>query len=305
MPGINQLNLLTQLKSAGFHAAFLPYNRIETIAKTYEELAGKNGNLTFLKNTASHFQKNQPPDIPFRPLSFLIIAYPSDPGQIILHVNGKSAAIPIPPTYLDNPADHRRIDEILESAAKGCQTAHSKGISQKMLAVLSGLGRYGRNNVFYVNGLGSFFNLKAFYTDIRCDDVSYPLRFLDECENCGLCRKNCPTGAIGGFPVIDASKCLTLYNENKDPIPDWILPDAHHALIGCLRCQEICPQNKKQKRTIHTLELDEAESKALLSADSSAASAALPAELEQKLLSFGIYKFFLPVIGRNAGLVWK
>ncbi|MCL2478811.1 MAG: hypothetical protein FWF22_04875, partial [Treponema sp.] len=164
--------------------------------------------------------------------------------------------------------------------------------------VYSGLGRYGRNNICYIDGMGSYFNLKAYYTDVLCDDISYPLRFLDECKNCSLCRKNCPTGAIGENPVIDAAHCLTMYNENKDPMPGWMPQNAHHSLIGCLCCQEVCPVNRALPATpAAALELDEAETQAVL------APAAMPPELVQKFRDFGMHEYFLSVLGRNARLV--
>ena len=292
--------IMDKLESAGLRAAFLPYSRIETVKKHYDELAEKNGNTDHTKDAVKHFYNNQPPDLPFTPLSFLIIAQPSDPGQVIFRTNGKSVAVPVPPTYLGYVSENEKLNSILESAAKGYQTARSKGMSQKLLAVYSGLGRYGRNNICYIEGFGSYFSIHAYYTDIPCDDISHPLRFLDECETCGLCRQNCPTGAIGEYNVIDCARCLTMLNERKDPMPDWLSPKVHHTLIGCLRCQEICPKNMALPvMTVHTLELDEDETRALLSTD----SAELQPELEHKLKSFGMHEYFLSVIGRNAKLV--
>jgi len=292
---------IEQFEAAGFRAAFLPYHAIEQIKQSYDELSEKGRDIQYVQNAVKHFKNNQPPNIPFEPLSFLIAAQPGDYAQILLIVNGKQIAVPIPPPF-NEPAEKKRFEDILGSVIKGHQTAHTRGISQKLLTVLSGLGRYGRNNICYIGGLGSYFNLRAFYTDILCEDHSQPLRYLDECETCTLCRENCPTSAIGQSSVIDAARCLSMYNEVEGTIPDWIPQNAHHTMISCLRCQEICPVNKSlPEKKEHTLELSEAETGVLLSPD----SAEIPPELKQKLSKFGMDDGFISIAGRNAKLALK
>jgi epoxyqueuosine reductase len=281
----------------------MPYQAIEQIKRSYDELSEKNKSMQiqYVENAISHFRNHQPPDIPFEPLSFLIVAQPGDYAQIILNTEGKQVAIPIPPPF-NGPAEQQRFTDTLELVLKGCRTAHTRGISQKLLAVHSGLGRYGRNNICYIEGLGSYFNLRAFYTDIECEDNMQPLRFMDECEKCGLCRKNCPTGAIGQNSVIDATKCLSMYNEVQGSIPDWIPQSAHHTMISCLRCQEVCPKNRSlPKKNIHTLELDETETQLLLSSDPKV----ITPELALKLKQFGLNDNFISIAGRNANLALK
>jgi len=84
---------------------------------------------------------------------------------------------------------------------------------------------------------------------------------MSECRRCSLCRHKCPTQAIREKPfVIDAGRCLSLYNELPDPFPGWIDPRSHHALVGCLKCQEPCPVNAGLSADIETIaELDERE----------------------------------------------
>ncbi|MCL2773552.1 MAG: hypothetical protein FWD71_09410 [Oscillospiraceae bacterium] len=295
------VGIVKRLEFAGFRAAFLTYRAIGQIKKSYDELSEKSKDIQYVQNAVKHFQNNQPPNIPFEPLSFLIAAQPGDYAQIILNIDGKRFAVPIPPPFND-PAEQKRFNEILESTIKDHQAAHTRGISQKLLTVLSGLGRYGRNNICYIEGLGSYFNLRAFYTDIPCEDNSQPLKFVEECETCALCRENCPTGAIGQNAVIDATRCLSMYNEVDGTIPDWIQKNAHHTMISCLRCQEICPVNKSlPKKEIHTIELNETETQTLISPD----SMTIPLELKQKLNQFGFDDGFISIAGRNANLALK
>ncbi len=243
------------LAADGFRSAFLPYRNLAQIVQAYDDLARLNPDIPNIQNAVAYFHSHQPPDLPFEPKSFLVGAYPASCAQIVVTAEGRRLAIPIPPTYLDDTPERQRLRERLEQAAQDFQTAPCRGVSQKLLAVLSGLGRFGRNNICYVGSWGSYVNLKAFYTDIPCADVSYPIRFMDACKACDLCRQNCPTGAIGAKTAIDAGLCLTLHNENDQPLPDWLPPDVHHALIGCLRCQTCCPQNPPlPEKDIKTLE---------------------------------------------------
>jgi len=38
---------------------------------------------------------------------------------------------------------------------------------------------------------------------------------------------------------------LSFHNEHSGDFPDFIDPSVHHCLFGCLRCQDVCPENKK------------------------------------------------------------
>ena len=46
--------------------------------------------------------------------------------------------------------------------------------------------------------------------------------------------------------LVQAGRCLTFHNEKPGdvPFPSWISPSAHNCLVGCLRCQKVCPENR-------------------------------------------------------------
>jgi epoxyqueuosine reductase len=76
---------------------------------------------------------------------------------------------------------------------------------------------------------------------------------MSACKNCTLCRDNCPTGCIPSNRfLIHAEKCLTYLNEYELDFPAWVNPDWHNAIIGCSKCQEICPVNKPYWGNIET-----------------------------------------------------
>lgn len=279
----------------GFRAALIPFSCIAQIKKIYSDYT-ESENAPF--SAKDWFLSKQPPDIPFKPLSFLVIAYQSPEGEIGIRYKGEEYVFPIPPTYLDDSTS-QRLGEVLKSAAEGRQLAKTEGISLKLLTVLSGLGKYGRNALCYLKGFGSFCNFEAYYTDIPCENEVNEPALMDSCESCSLCADNCPNGALGGQLTVDTSRCLTMWNEHKGPLPDWIVPDVHHAVVGCMRCQEICPVNKAVLRSKkETLELSEAETECLLSLTSDV----IPPELLRKMSDYGLWEMFVPLAGRNIRL---
>ncbi len=119
-------------------------------------------------------------------------------------------------------------------------------IPEKLLAVRSGLGYYGRNNICYVDGMGSFHQPVVFFTDLPCEETNWrESKLMERCNNCSACIRNCPTGAITTERILlHAERCITLYNERPGAFPDWIDPKWHNCILGCLRCQDACPENK-------------------------------------------------------------
>jgi len=137
----------------------------------------------------------------------------------------------------------------------------------KHLAVRSGLAEYGRNNICYVEGMGSMLSLFAFYTDYDFKKDNWQeLRMMESCQNCRTCTNQCPTQAISDERfVINVERCLPLYNEIAGEIPVWFPAYAHNSLIGCMHCQLTCVANKEQiSHTSEFEELTEAETTSIL-----------------------------------------
>ena len=142
-------------------------------------------------------------------------------------------------------------------AAKGYSMART-ALPLKLLAVRSGLGAYGRNNVCYVPNMGSFLQLVAFYSDLPCQKDNWQeAQMMKGCQNCNACRQNCPTGAIASDRfLLHAERCISFHNERRGdiPFPVWMDPSSHNCLVGCLHCQRACPQNRKFLRWIEEKE---------------------------------------------------
>lgn len=171
----------------------------------------------------------------------------------------------------------------------------------KRLAVRTGLGKYGRNNLCYVEGMGSFIQLFAFFTDYSFHDDNWgEVQLMDTCNNCRICLNRCPTGSISEHNfVIDVGKCLPLYNEVPGTFPDWLKKDSHSTLMGCLRCQITCPANRDTAKKTQTMDaITEQETKQIIDG---VGSDELYNSLSKKLRLFTMKEasYFFPVISRN------
>lgn len=216
--------------------------------------------------------------------SLCIIATPSLPGMIRFEGEDRCIEAEVPPIYLfrrDVVKDIKDITSRLLSN-NGYKTIPVV-LPKKSLAVHSGLAKYGRNNLVYVKGLGSYHRLTAFASDVPCvDDKWYQLAYQETCHLCQACLKNCPTGAIckESF-IINADRCLTFFNEQAGSFPAWLNPAWHNSLIGCLACQRACPHNvryQQEEKVLATFSLSETR---LIVAQMPFAH--LPDKLQQKL----------------------
>ena len=119
-------------------------------------------------------------------------------------------------------------------------------IPLKRLAVQGGLAVYGKNNICFIDGMGSVFSFAAYFSDLECEaDEWREVRVAEQCTHCLACFKHCPTGAIRkDHFLINNEVCLSNLNESPGEFPAWLPKAAHHCLYDCLQCQVICPLNQ-------------------------------------------------------------
>ena len=141
---------------------------------------------------------------------------------------------------------NKDIDEYFNLKDIKYKAAH---LPAKLLAARTGVSKYGRNNIAYVDDLGSYVKLSVFYTDYEVkEDKWLDIEWMDECKECSICLSSCPTKAIREDDyLINASKCMTFINELEGDFPDWYDTRYHTSFIGCMHCQEKCPMNKPIK----------------------------------------------------------
>jgi epoxyqueuosine reductase len=209
--------------------------------------------------------------VDFEVNSLFIISRPDPPTKVKFHWNKKELVLLVPPTYLHGLEITNQFKDFLNNilSPMGYTAAYAR-LPVKSLAVHSGLAQYGKNNITYVEGMGSFHRLTVFYSDFPYDQEQwYELRRMEICEKCSACVLNCPTNAIPTDRfLLRAERCLTYHNEHPPdtPFPEWIDPTWHNCLIGCLHCQNVCPANKKVKDWFRLgPEFSEQETKMILS----------------------------------------
>jgi len=201
--------------------------------------------------------------------SLIIMAIPQKPMQVRFHLDGKTHETTMPPLYYSDGITDETIQETIQQhiiGKSGFKLERTKGIHLKLTAVRSGLGKYGRNNLCYVEGMGSLLKLVAYFTNAELPDNWINIEMMPTCKDCRICMKNCPNGCITeeNF-VINAGRCLSLYNEIEGTLPKWIKPTAHNTLMGCMKCQAFCPANKKViKQTGRLEDITEEETRKIL-----------------------------------------
>ncbi|MEW5817787.1 MAG: 4Fe-4S double cluster binding domain-containing protein [Spirochaetota bacterium] len=257
----------------------------------------------FFNKNLGHFKFTKPEELP-NTKSIIIFAFPQKITEIKFSLHGTNHAAIIPPTYIYND-----VIKACETILKSLVTESGKGFLRaalplKLLAVRSGLGKYGRNNLCYVEGMGSFTRLQAYYTDYHFETDNWQeTEMMDRCADCKLCITNCPTGSITfERTLINAERCLTLYNENEGTFPEWITPHSHNALVGCMQCQSICPLNRSLKEKMEIQEhFNEGETDMILHR---VPFDELPETSQRKLKNLNIDEYYI-VLPRNMGVLFQ
>ncbi len=188
------------------------------------------------------------------PAALVMVAVPR-PAHVLRFetAEGPGRAV-FPPTYGDYRLTFDRVrDDARASVGHGGYRIEVVTAPLKTLAVLTGLGEYGRNNIVYVPGLGSYVQLVGLVTDMPLTaPAPAPAirdRLMSRCADCKACRTACPTGAIGEDRILlRADRCYTLSSELPGELPEDRLPPSPDCLVGCLECQAACPANRGRLR---------------------------------------------------------
>jgi epoxyqueuosine reductase len=119
----------------------------------------------------------------------------------------------------------------------------SAPVLDKAWAQKSGLGWVGKHSLLISKHHGSFFFLCELIIDLK---LSYDHSIAtDHCGTCTRCIDACPTDALQGSKIVDASKCISyLTIELKDEIPKEFSGKMDNWMFGCDICQDVCPWNK-------------------------------------------------------------
>lgn len=173
--------------------------------------------------------------------SVLVMLAPYDTGEV--YRDGVSA-------YAHIRDYHRFFGELfvrllprLQAAFSGCRFfgfADRSPINEKDAAAKAGLGIIGRQSLLLNPTYGSYVFLGSVLTDLEIPCQAQEIRY---CENCGLCAKFCPGGAVSEAGILP-ERCLSSLSQKKKltDAEKSLLRDVHIAW-GCDRCQTVCPHN--------------------------------------------------------------
>jgi epoxyqueuosine reductase len=242
-------HLIRQLEERGYKGRIVPVQHVyglqEEIERRYRE---GHFDEKFYQRWLTSFAFSPPDSLP-QAMCLIVVAVPQPQFQIVFTWNGKTLPALVPPTYLHGQKTDKQIQDVLAGILEpeGYRVAQA-ALPKKLLAVRSGLAAYGKNNITYVSGMGSFHRLAAFSSDLAPhQDHWQEAQMMAACENCSACRRNCPSGAISAERfLLHAERCITYHNEQPGdvPFPTWLDPSWHNCLLGCMCCQNVCPQNR-------------------------------------------------------------
>jgi epoxyqueuosine reductase len=314
--------LFSQLTQRGYKGRVVA---IQHLGDLQEEIEGRYGEGLFdqelYQTYLAAFAFRLPDSLP-EARSIIVVAVPQPQTRVTFTWNGERVRFIIPPTYFEQGTENRvreLLARVLEPA--GYRVAEAV-LPKKLLAVRSGLAAYGKNNISYIPGMGSFYGLVVVYSDLPAQEDHWrEPQVMESCRNCSACLRHCPVGAIPSATpslrsglrlrtgtserfLLHAERCITFHNEKPGdvPFPAWIDPSWHNCLIGCLHCQRVCPQNREFLHWVEErVEFSQEETALLLQG---VALDQLPPATAKKLEQSDVIEL-LDVLPRNLGVLLK
>jgi epoxyqueuosine reductase len=294
--------LLRWAERVGYQVGWAPAAVLSVVRQDIERqlVSGAIDAVFARENLGFRFPEDAERDVGWR---VVVVLMPRPAHLVGFVVSGRRVEAVVPPTYLRYRETFGDVRRELESRVWNGSKVATLAVPLKLLAARMGLVRYGRNNVAYSAVAGSYMQILGYLTDATLPvpaswQPSEPA-LLPQCERCRACETGCPTEAIRRSQVpLVVERCLTIVNEKPGPWPPWVPSSAHRCLIGCLRCQQVCPANGDLEAVPSGVEFTEEETRELLDADDG--QARYSDQLLSKLESI-VGPQEARVIGRNLG----
>jgi epoxyqueuosine reductase len=160
--------------------------------------------------------------------------------------------------YTEPPLDdyHRRLKKLagklatliqLEYPGSRCRVCvDSAPVMERSFAMAAGVGFIGKNTSLIVPGVGSWVYLAEILTTAPLGATPPLPASTGSCGTCTRCLDVCPSGALEAPYLINAAKCLSyLTIEDKAAVDIETGRLMGSCILGCDRCQEVCPHNEE------------------------------------------------------------
>lgn len=296
-----------ELLKNGDKAVIIPIERLQDLKNDVEDLRNSEYFNKVTNIIINDFYRFDLPDVHFMIRSIIVVARPRSLVKVNFSWKAKNISV-LHEADINGVDKTAHIEQYLNEFLnpKGYHVKSVASLPQKLLAVRSGLAKYGRNNIAYVDDMGSLHELITYYSDMPSTENNwFEVRQMDFCKACMACLNNCPTAAITKDRyLIKTERCLTYLNEFIGPgdFPSWLDLSAHNCIHGCLECQICCPENRGfQNNVAGLVEFSEDETLLLLKGKS---VDELPADLEFKIKKLNLTDY-LDLLPRNLNVLFK
>ncbi|NLJ40781.1 MAG: epoxyqueuosine reductase [Clostridiales bacterium] len=115
----------------------------------------------------------------------------------------------------------------------------------KEIAHRAGVGHFGKNSLIHTKDYGSWISIHIIITDAALTPDGGKDTISDCPENCNLCIKACPTGALRDDGQLIADRCMRHHMLSSDFVPVDMREEMGNRILGCDICQAVCPLNKQ------------------------------------------------------------
>lgn len=127
-------------------------------------------------------------------------------------------------------------------------------LPEKPLALLSGLGSFGKNSLILIPGMGSRFVIAGLFLPVAGigesgglsgnPPLTGPEVRFDLCGSCRACQEACPVGALSEAGRLDETRCLQALCTETVPFSEAFRLTWSFRFYGCQSCQQVCPHNR-------------------------------------------------------------
>lgn len=117
------------------------------------------------------------------------------------------------------------------------------------LAKRAGIGYYGKNCSIINEDYGSFIFIGYILTNLEIEVDNKEIE--NQCGDCNLCIRACPTNALDKPYRLNAKRCISYLTQTKDEVDEELKRKMGIKIYGCDTCQMVCPKNKNVKKSIH------------------------------------------------------